>query len=216
MKLAGAYVNDDTYHRLVALAQVNNRTLAGQCRHIYDRALRGELPLTPVKDETPLIKFFRQSGVPYKLTDILQWPIDNWEDVHDFIQWAFPCSKPSQRQSSAPVLTPAEAKVIHDEFVVEVLCLMHTFIYFLSSTGALASSKENHNYLRVTRCIQSLRETGFHDAADFFYHRVTQLHGPYPNKYWEEAMKAPCLWLVPEVSEKLMDTFAETYTKLAD
>jgi len=43
MKLAGAYINDDTYERLVALAVSNNRTLAGQCRHLFDRALKGEL-----------------------------------------------------------------------------------------------------------------------------------------------------------------------------
>lgn len=43
MKLAGAYINDDTYERLVAMAAANNRTLAGECRHLFDRALRGEL-----------------------------------------------------------------------------------------------------------------------------------------------------------------------------
>lgn len=43
MKLAGAYINDDKYERLVALAESNNRTLAGQCRHLFDRALSGEL-----------------------------------------------------------------------------------------------------------------------------------------------------------------------------
>ncbi len=42
MKLAGAYINDDTYERLVALAAANNRTLAGQCRHLFDRALKGQ------------------------------------------------------------------------------------------------------------------------------------------------------------------------------
>ena len=43
MKLAGAYINDETYERLVALAAANNRTLAGQCRHLFDRALKGQL-----------------------------------------------------------------------------------------------------------------------------------------------------------------------------
>jgi hypothetical protein len=43
MKLAGAYINDDTYERLVALALSHNRTLAGQCRHLFDRALKGDL-----------------------------------------------------------------------------------------------------------------------------------------------------------------------------
>jgi hypothetical protein len=43
MKLAGAYINEEKYARLVALAASNNRTLAGQCRHLFDRALSGEL-----------------------------------------------------------------------------------------------------------------------------------------------------------------------------
>lgn len=47
MKLAGAYINDATYERLAALAAANNRTLAGQCRHLFDRALRGQLEVPP-------------------------------------------------------------------------------------------------------------------------------------------------------------------------
>ena len=39
MKLAGAYVNDDIYTKLVAYAASNNRTLAGQIRHLFDRFL---------------------------------------------------------------------------------------------------------------------------------------------------------------------------------
>jgi hypothetical protein len=40
LKLAGAYINEDTYKSLVALAHLNNRSLAGQIRVIYDAALR--------------------------------------------------------------------------------------------------------------------------------------------------------------------------------
>ncbi|WP_395753785.1 hypothetical protein [Prosthecobacter sp.] len=47
MKLAGAYIHDEKYERLVALAESNNRTLAGQCRHLFDRALSGELQVPP-------------------------------------------------------------------------------------------------------------------------------------------------------------------------
>ena len=56
MKLAGAYINDDTYERLVALAVSNNRTLAGQCRHLFDRALKGELsvPDAPAAKAQPV------------------------------------------------------------------------------------------------------------------------------------------------------------------
>lgn len=50
MKLAGAYINDDKYTALVTLAANNNRTLAGQCRHIFDKALR-EASSTPGKPQ---------------------------------------------------------------------------------------------------------------------------------------------------------------------
>ncbi|WP_395741161.1 hypothetical protein [Prosthecobacter sp.] len=53
MKLAGAYINDDKYERLVALAESNNRTLAGQCRHLFDRALSGELQVPACLPQTP-------------------------------------------------------------------------------------------------------------------------------------------------------------------
>ncbi len=38
MKLVGAYINDELFKRLVALAEANNRTLAGQCRHLFEQA----------------------------------------------------------------------------------------------------------------------------------------------------------------------------------
>lgn len=54
MKLAGAYINDDKYVRLVALAEQNNRTLAGQCVHLFDRALSGDIPVNAAPDSTNL------------------------------------------------------------------------------------------------------------------------------------------------------------------
>lgn len=58
MKLAGAYINDDTYERLVALALSHNRTLAGQCRHLFDRALKGglQVPDAPRAAEKPALQ----------------------------------------------------------------------------------------------------------------------------------------------------------------
>lgn len=54
MKLVGAYVNDETYERLAALAAANNRTLAGQCHHLFDRALNGETVATKSGDLSAL------------------------------------------------------------------------------------------------------------------------------------------------------------------
>lgn len=42
MKLAGAYINNDTYKKLIAIADKNNRTLAGQCRHLFDACIKAD------------------------------------------------------------------------------------------------------------------------------------------------------------------------------
>lgn len=48
MKLAGAYINDETYEALAALATKNNRTLAGLCRHLFANALAADaMPYPP-------------------------------------------------------------------------------------------------------------------------------------------------------------------------
>lgn len=43
MKLAGAYIPDEKHEALRQLAKQNHRTLADQCRHIFDLALAGKL-----------------------------------------------------------------------------------------------------------------------------------------------------------------------------
>ncbi len=68
MKLAGAYIHDETYERLAALAAANNRTLAGQCRHLFDRALRGELEVpacAPVMGAAAVKAETHAGHVPY-------------------------------------------------------------------------------------------------------------------------------------------------------
>lgn len=50
MKLAGAYINDDTYERLVALAVANNRALSGELQ-VPDAPAKDQ-PTTP-KEGTP-------------------------------------------------------------------------------------------------------------------------------------------------------------------
>lgn len=48
MKLAGAYINDEKYAAIVAVAESNNRTLAGQLRHWFEEGLKAEIkPMVP-------------------------------------------------------------------------------------------------------------------------------------------------------------------------
>lgn len=56
MKLAGAYIQDDKYDALVALAEKNNRSLAGQCRHLFDLSLKEEAALNPPEPSARIAK----------------------------------------------------------------------------------------------------------------------------------------------------------------
>ncbi len=46
-KLAGAYVDPETYAGLKAMAERDGRTMASLCRRIYDLALRGDIRVKP-------------------------------------------------------------------------------------------------------------------------------------------------------------------------
>lgn len=63
LKLAGAYIPDAMYQGLVKLAQANNRTLAGQCRAIYDQALAN--PKEPaLKPQQETITWIADGALP--------------------------------------------------------------------------------------------------------------------------------------------------------
>lgn len=47
MKLAGAYIQDQKYADLKQLAKDNHRTLADQCRYIFDQAIAGRIKPKP-------------------------------------------------------------------------------------------------------------------------------------------------------------------------
>jgi hypothetical protein len=64
----------------------------------------------------PLIAFYRDGAHDDRgrsLTEILAWPDDRLEDVHDFIQWLFPLPEPSGANPSAPTLDAATIQAFH-------------------------------------------------------------------------------------------------------
>jgi hypothetical protein len=55
----------------------------------------------------PLIAFYRDGARDNRgrtLSEILSWPDEDLEDIHDFIQWLFPLAEPSGANPSAPTL----------------------------------------------------------------------------------------------------------------
>lgn len=69
-----------------------------------------------------LVDFYRGTKTDIEgrlLTDILSWPNDDFEEVHDFIQWLFPWMEPSQNNPDAPLLTNEDIAVFRNDPVIQ-------------------------------------------------------------------------------------------------
>lgn len=142
-----------------------------------------------------LQKFFANSGDPYDLDLILnEWTDSQWETTHNFIQWVFPTSEKSKYNLDAPILDAKTAKYIRDNHDRVIHQSVLRFIKFLKNEDALRF--RNHNFLRVTRVIKSLKEMGFEQYAQSFFNYVmswTLVNGQH-FEYWVKAMETKKLF----------------------
>ena len=115
---------------------------------------------------------------------IASWSHAKLEETHDYIQWVFPTMAPSQFNPHAPVLTEAEVvEGAGDERVVRNLRRMAVVMakfYGLERTCSaggpyydLIEDRQpwwmragNHNFLRITRILSSLRLFGLTEEAE--------------------------------------------------
>src|SRR5262245_25032496 len=142
-------------------------------------------------DDT-LVKFYRGEHPDSSgrwLREIRSWGYDRLERTHDYIQWLFPMRSRSQFNPDAPTLNEALIREFrHDERLRGELALsfrqMLAFYGFLLREGEGGMSVErssewsarsrnwlapgNHNFLRITRILTSLRILGLSDEADAF------------------------------------------------
>lgn len=122
---------------------------------------------------TPLIYFYLGTGNPYYISDILyKWNDDDWEKHHDFIQWLFPTTTKSKYNIDAPLLTFADAEMFRKYQTIKNLLgtAVAKYEQFIFRTKSLTCF--NHNFLRISRVIQCLKELGFDDLAKKFYDSV--------------------------------------------
>src|ERR1022692_954808 len=89
--------------------------------------------------------FYRGEGTGTEgrlLKDILAWPDDDLEAVHDFIQWLFPLPEPSQFNPDAPLLTEADIAAFKSDPVLQAN-LLKSFERILGFLGfALSANGE--------------------------------------------------------------------------
>jgi hypothetical protein len=166
----------------------------------------------------PIVNFYRGTGTDARgrtVDDVWGFDHDRLETVHDYIQWLFPTDRPSAFNPWAPVLDDqaiadlTASPEIRDR-LLRSLDLMLDF-YGLSRVAGpkgvtVAPSPTidergprwwgagNHNHLRLTRIITSLRLLGLgpeaialRDALDRLRHERRTGISEETARYWEAA-----------------------------
>ena len=161
-----------------------------------------------LKSSRRAIDFLRGTGRSasgYTHAQILGWDDDSWESEHDFIQWVFPTDIPSRFNPEAPTLDAGAIGILRADPEVQAnLGLgLERFLGFLGLTRGPAGIQfagkvgnvwlhENHNWLRVSRCLRCLTLLGRQgDAAEF--HRFLAGLSGIPDRvrdYWSQALSA--------------------------
>ena len=100
------------------------------------------------------------------------------ETTHDYIQWLFPLDEPSRSVMGAPVLNELAIEDIrHSELAQQnLLKSANWFLGFLERSDHWIT-KYDHNHLRITRAIKSLRLLASNEAADEFRDKMLRLAG---------------------------------------
>lgn len=174
--------------------------------------------MTPPTDDA-LLRFYRLEGRDARgrsLSDIWAWDADRLEATHDYIQWLFPLPEPSAFNPQAPILTEATVEAFRADVhlrqrLLRSLTTMLRF-YGLSLVAEpgqpprleLAAdfptrSREwvrpgDHNHLRLTRILTSLRLLGLEDHGRALYACLASVARDHPHgvsattlAYWQRA-----------------------------
>lgn len=166
-----------------------------------------------------LLRFYRLEGRDARgrmLSDIWAWDDARLESVHDYIQWLFPLPEPSAFNPAAPVLTEAAVAAFRADphLRQRLLRSLTTMLGFyglalvagsggaprIETTAAFAAKSRgwlhpgNHNHLRLTRILTSLRLLGLEDHARALYACLAEVARDHPHAvsattlaYWQRA-----------------------------
>ena len=128
------------------------------------------------RDAQMIIAFLEGTGVDAydrRLDQILTESDGYWDRTHDFIQWLFPLTEASRSVRNAPILTDDEIKQIRESETAQANIHRSVLRYkeFLAGTTKWRSGYD-HNHLRISRVIKSLRLLVSDEAANGFKYWV--------------------------------------------
>lgn len=130
-----------------------------------------------------------------------------FEYCHDYVQWLFPLSEPSNFNPDAPLLTEDDVAIFKANPTIQTN-LVSSFRRFLAFLGLYYEHEvlecidfepiqfkiENHNWFRITRVLKSLRLLGREKEVIAFYKYLKKIHeengwvSDNSFSYWKEAV----------------------------
>ena len=125
-----------------------------------------------MSDPNPIVAFLTGQGTDAAGRDVFEviaFDDPAIERVHDFIQWLFPLRERSGAQPQAPILTDEDVEAIRESGLAQASLVAATdrlAIFYYRNGHWLTAS--DHNHLRITRIIKSLRLLRGDAVADAF------------------------------------------------
>ena len=135
-----------------------------------------------------------RDGAGRTIDDVLSFDDDQLERRHDFIQWLFPMLEPSRVVPGSPVLRPDDVDALRASATAQANLsrAAERMLRFYARTPQWRRAFD-HNHLRITRIIRSLRLLAGGGAADEFRTSVLTLAGEATSvneaslRFWREA-----------------------------
>lgn len=132
-----------------------------------------------------ILDFYRGTGGNgngWRIDEVLEWSDEQMEDDHEYIQWLFPLPEKSMAVPWSPVLDKATINAFQNDPKLQAALRtsfhrMLGFYGFAVQDGSVIQSAEfeersadwlrpaNHNHLRLTRILRSLRVLGLEVEA---------------------------------------------------
>lgn len=125
-------------------------------------------------------------------TEMMDYSFNLMEGCHDYVQWLFPTAEKSKFSGIAPIVTLDDVKILSTSPVAKrrLLLAVDKFLQFLDWSEYPC----DHNMLRITRIIRSLRLFGLETEALRFYKHVVKCYGTQlnlietPVTFWKLAL----------------------------
>lgn len=163
-----------------------------------------------------LIAFYRDGARDDEgrtLDEILAWPDDELEAVHDFIQWLFPLPEQSGANPLAPVLDETTTAFFRTsekmrERLRNSFQRMLRFYGLAWTDGIIVRAANfdaraenwlrpgNHNHLRLTRVLRSMKLLGLETETMALFDALEKINASFPGRittrtitFWHNAVK---------------------------